>query len=311
MEETILKQKKWKPDNQKIEDLAMKMAAQFFAEEMVPYFHIKGKIKQSAPTEHVYLRVKQMFEDFNYVMDDGSWSHFEFQSTYHGTVDMKRFREYEAVTGRTFDVPVITYVVFTGNIKNPMTSLSEGINTYRIIPIILKNQNADSVIQDIQEKMGRDKKLNRADLLPILFMPFMSGAVSQKERIKFGIKILKDEMKNGMLLEDVQRMQAVLYAFASKFLGSMDLEEIKEDIGMTVLGEMLVNDGIEKGKIQGKTEDILSFLREIGEVPTDLQSKIKEEKDLNLLSQWLKAAAKAKSMQDFAYYVAIRQSSKN
>lgn len=244
-------------------------------------------------------------------MEAGSWSHFEFQSTYHGTVDMKRFREYEAVTGRTFDVPVITYVVFTGNIKNPMTSLSEGINTYRIIPIILKNQNADSVIQDIQEKMGRDKKLNRADLLPILFMPFMSGAVSQKERIKFGIKILKDEMKNGMLLEDVQRMQAVLYAFASKFLGSMDLEEIKEDIGMTVLGEMLVNDGIEKGKIQGKTEDILSFLREIGEVPTDLQSKIKEEKDLNLLSQWLKAAAKAKSMQDFADYVAIRQSSKN
>lgn len=135
----------------------------------------------------------------------------------------------------------------------------------------------------------------------------MSGAVSQKERIKFGIKILKDEMKNGMLLEDVQRMQAVLYAFASKFLGSMDLEEIKEDIGMTVLGEMLVNDGI----IKGKVEDIFLFLREIGEVPTDLQSKIKEEKDLNLLSQWLKAAAKAKSMQDFADYVAIRQSSKN
>lgn len=248
-----------------------------------------------------------MFEDFNYVMDDGSWSHFEFQSTYHGTVDMKRFREYEAVTGRTFDVPVITYVVFTGNIKNPMTSLSEGINTYRIIPIILKNQNADSVIQEIQEKMGRDKKLNRADLLPILFMPFMSGAVSQKERIKFGIRVLKDEMKNGVLLEDVQRMQAVLYAFASKFLGSIDLEEIKEDIGMTVLGEMLVNDGI----IKGKVEDIFLFLREIGEVPTDLQSKIKEEKDLNLLSQWLKAAAKAKSMQDFADYVAIRQSSKN
>ena len=76
---------------------------------------------------------------------------------------------------------------------------------------------------------------------------------------------------------------------------------------MTVLGEMLVNDGI----IKGKVEDIFLFLREIGEVPTDLQSKIKEEKDLNLLSQWLKAAAKAKSMQDFAYYVAIRQSSKN
>lgn len=292
MEETILKQKKWNPDNQKIEDLTMKMAAQFFAKEMVPYFHIT---------------VKQMFEDFNYVMDDGSWSHFEFQSTYHGTVDMKRFREYEAVTERTFDVPVITYVVFTGNIKNPMTSISEGINTYRIIPIVLKNQNADTVIQDIQVKMSGDKNLNRADLLPVLFLPFMDGTVSQKERIKFGIKILKDEMKYCVNLDDAQRMQAVLYAFASKFLGNMDLEEIKEDIRMTVLGEMLVNDGI----IKGKVEDIFLFLREIGEIPTDLQHKIKEEKDLNLLSQWLKAAAKANSIQDFTDYAAIRQSNEN
>lgn len=135
----------------------------------------------------------------------------------------------------------------------------------------------------------------------------MDGTVSQKERIKFGIKILKDEMKNCVNLDDAQRMQAVLYAFASKFLGNMDLEEIKEDIRMTVLGEMLVNDGI----IKGKVEDILLFLREIGEVPTDLQHKIKEEKDLNLLSQWLKAAAKANSIQDFTDYVAIRQSNEN
>ena len=43
-------------------------------------------------------------------------------------------------------------------------------------------------------------------------------------------------------------MQAVLYALAVKFLDSKDLEEVKEEFSMTLLGQMLVNDGIEKGR---------------------------------------------------------------
>ncbi|MDC7286221.1 hypothetical protein NXH76_00250 [Blautia schinkii] len=49
-------------------------------------------------------------------------------------------------------------------------------------------------------------------------------------------------------------MQAILYALAVKTLDSKDLEEIKEAISMTILGQMLVEDGIKKGEQKGRKE---------------------------------------------------------
>lgn len=47
-------------------------------------------------------------------------------------------------------------------------------------------------------------------------------------------------------------MQAVLYAFASKFLNKSEMKEIQEVIAMTPLGEMLMEKGMEKGIAQGE-----------------------------------------------------------
>lgn len=55
-----------------------------------------------------------------------------------GLAGLKRFRTYEALTSYQHKVPITTYVLFSGNIKNPMTSFSEGINTYKVAPIIMK-----------------------------------------------------------------------------------------------------------------------------------------------------------------------------
>lgn len=41
-------------------------------------------------------------------------------------------------------------------------------------------------------------------------------------------------------------VESILYAFADKFLKGKDLEKVKEEISMTKLGEMLVEDGIKK-----------------------------------------------------------------
>lgn len=43
-------------------------------------------------------------------------------------------------------------------------------------------------------------------------------------------------------------MEAVLYAFASKFLDTRELEAVKEVVGMTRLGELLWEEGKEKGQ---------------------------------------------------------------
>ena len=53
--------------------------------------------------------------------------------------------------------------------------------------------------------------------------------------------------------------------------------------------------GIQKGKI----DSLLEILQELGDVPEALQTRIKSEKDLQVLTSWLKAAARADSVEEF------------
>lgn len=52
----------------------------------------------------------------------------------------------------------------------------------------------------------------------------------------------------------------MLYAFADKFLDEKDLEKVKEEISMTKLGEMLVKDGIKKGKGEQATDTAIKAI---------------------------------------------------
>lgn len=116
-------------------------------------------------------------------MEDGSWKHFEFQSKNEGLDGLKRFRSYEALASYQHKVSVTTYVLFSGNIQNPMTQFTEGINTYRIVPIIMREFDADEMIQKLKEKVYAGEKIERYDLVPLALAPLMSGKSSQKQRI--------------------------------------------------------------------------------------------------------------------------------
>ena len=64
------------------------------------------------------------------------------------------------------------------------------------------------------------------------------------------LEVLQEEEAAVTGLE-MEKMQAVLYTFADKFLSAGDLEQVKEMIAMTRLGQMLVEDGIARGIEQG------------------------------------------------------------
>ena len=58
-------------------------------------------------------------------------------------------------------------------------------------------------------------------------------------------------------------------------------------------------DGEAVGKLKGKIDSLLEILQELGDVPEALQTRIKSEKDLQVLTSWLKAAARADSVEEF------------
>ena len=81
---------------------------------------------------------------FNYISGSGSWIHLEFESDSITKEDLRRFREYEAATSRSFNVAVVTYVICTSGVKQLLSKLTEGINSYQVKVIRLKNRNRSS-----------------------------------------------------------------------------------------------------------------------------------------------------------------------
>ena len=238
------------PGNYHLEDMVMKTAAQYFGTELLQYLGIQQQVHYIAPTELVQLEARQMYQDFNYELEDRSWLHLEFESDPIRLADLKRFREYEAATSRKYQVSVITYVVCTADAKKIRSEFTEGLNTYRVKVIRLKDADADQIFAALLKKVSASEILKKEDLLPMLLSPLMGGTMRSKDRIKQALGILNESVIK-VEEEELKKMQAVLYALADKLLDEMELQDIKEVIAMTRLGQMLMEDGMEKGMEKG------------------------------------------------------------
>ena len=254
-----------------IEDLALKSAAAFFGEEIIHWLGIREKALRAAPTEIVTLEARHMYEDFLYEMENGMYYHFEFESDSISDNDLKRFREYEASTSRIFNAPVVTYVICSSKVKVLKDSITEGINTYRIKLIRLKDEDADRFLDQLAGK--ETVQLTREDIIPLLFSPLMGGKRKPADRILACIRLLK-QAENVFSETDIQKMEAILYMFAVKFLDENELKSIKEAIAMTKLGQMIWDDAVEQGVEKGENRYSRLILLLTKEKKTDLIVKI-------------------------------------
>ena len=58
-------------------------------------------------------------------------------------------------------------------------------------------------------------------------------------------------------------------------------------------------EGKSAGRLEGRIEDVLELLEELGQVPQRIVDLIRAEDNLNILSKWLKSAARATSITEF------------
>ena len=272
------------------EDAVLKTSMQFFREELLPYLGVKEKIVGVAPTESVDLEIHKLYQDYNFITESGDWLHFEFQSSNEGLKGLKRFRVYEANTSYQHKVDVTTYVLYSGNIKNPMTEFTTGVNTYRVIPIIMRKKNVDELFAKLREKLERGEVLTKKDVVPLILSPLMGGEMPQKERFLESYRITQSAV--DMEKPEAEKIEAVIYAMAEKFLEEKELEELKREVRMTRLGQMLVDDGIEIGIARG-IQALVSACQEFGILKKDTVNQVmkgfqlsEEEAEENVEKYW-------------------------
>lgn len=98
---------------------------------------------------------------------------------------------------------------------------------------------------------------------------------------------------NGILSEFLSAQRAEVIAMS--IFEYNEEEELKK----------LRNSEFSEGKAEGKAEAVLDLLEELGAVPDTLRDRIMQEKDPVLLRKWLRQAAKAVSVEQFAQKAGI------
>ncbi len=59
--------------------------------------------------------------------------------------------------------------------------------------------------------------------------------------------------------------------------------------------------------MEDRAEAVIELLEDLGELSDSLKTSIIEQTDLELLRKWLKAAARAKSIEDFEQTIGLMQ----
>ncbi|MBE6043166.1 MAG: DUF4351 domain-containing protein [Clostridium thermopalmarium] len=165
----------------------------------------------------------------------------------------------------------VTYVVYSGNIKSSRNILQTGINEFKVNTISMASKDGDKIYNDIVEKIKSGIEITKQDIISLTFTPIMAGKIGIADKIINAIHVIKDI--NNDYKNDIE---SILYAFANKFLSGKDLEKVKEELRMTELGKSLIQEGIEKGKDEGKAELLIKqLMKKFKKLPNGYKEKIK------------------------------------
>lgn len=228
----------------KHEDAVMKMGFDYFRDTILRTLNINYEFVDGTPTEVVEIHIDNLYMDYNFLTTEDRIVHIEFQTTNdHIIDDLLRFRVYEALLAQKEKKKVITYVIFSGEIENAKTELDCGIYTYRVNPIYLTGHDADEIFRTVKVKLEAGERLSEEDFANLTLTPLMKSKMSRKDVIKKAIQTVKQEKQ-----VTAEKTMAMLYTLADKFLSAGELEEVKEALSMTRLGQMLYDDGLKKGR---------------------------------------------------------------
>ena len=115
------------------------------------------------------------------------------------------------------------------------------------------------------------------------------------------INRIRENQKSGMEIKaavDAAVDSCIKDGILAEFLRKHKAEVIS--VCLTEFDEKVFADGMrEEGEIIGTAKAAVQLLEDYGEVPEMVRTLIMEQDDLELLSKWLKIAARAESIKEF------------
>ena len=148
-----------------------------------------------------------------------------------------------------------------------------------------------------QELMKRCRTLREYSEFVTRIRRYADGKAAIEEAVD---RAVTECIEEGILSDFLRGQRAEVIA--------MSIFEYNEEEEMKKLREGEREIWQRRGKAEGKAESVLEVLEVYGQVPEYVERRILGEKDIEILSAWLKEAAKAESVEDFLEKTGLKES---
>lgn len=257
-------------------DTLQKYASSLFKDATLEFYGIKAaKIKELINVELPVVEVSDSSTDFVFLLEDGSYLHLEFQSSFK-TEDLIRFAIYDLRLFKRDRRLIKTVVIYTSDVKNAPNPLDIGSMVYNPDYVMMGKYNGNDIYKDLDEKIKAGQDLSDNDILNLMFLPLMEHTLPRKDLAARSIEMAKkipDETKREACI-------ATTIAFAEKYLSKGELAGIMEVMKMTIVAEMLKNEEkIEMAKGMLRENISIDKIIRITRLDESTILKLKEEVD--------------------------------
>ncbi|MEQ8199554.1 MAG: hypothetical protein ABRQ27_16390, partial [Clostridiaceae bacterium] len=215
-------------DYNKVEDAVMKEAMNYFKDHAVRFFGIKEKVIAPAETELKNIDIKTNQMDYLFHVEDGSYLHFEFQTT-NKKEDLSRFLYYDTSLYCKHRRKIKTVIIYSADIEDVETKIDGGSIKYLTKAFYMKSLDGDERLEYLRKKIHKGEHLSDEDIVNLTFMPLMRSKDDKSTRTMQCID-LTNNIKDK---DNKNKCTILLYALFDKFGDIESKKKFREVISMT------------------------------------------------------------------------------
>ena len=210
-------------------DIIQKYTSSLFRDATLEFYGIKtAKIKELINVELPVMEVGGSSADFVFLLEDDSYLHFEFQTTFDKD-DLLRFAGYDLRLYARDGRRIVTVVIYTADVTRAETELDLGSMVYRPEKIMMADYDGNAIYERLSARITAGDALTDAEMLSLIFLPLMGTTLSRGELAENTIKLaqsIPDRTKRDACI-------AAAFAFGNRYLDENGMERIKEALQMS------------------------------------------------------------------------------
>ena len=218
-------------------DIISKYTSSLFKNALFDFYGIKStaKIKDLINVEFQVVEVSEAMADFVFLMDDDTYKHFEFQTSYEKK-DLTRFSRYDTFLYDRDGRKVQTVIIYSADVKKIDEELDIGSLTYKPTNVMMYKFDGNKIYKDLATKLKEKQELTDIDMLNLIFLPLMNNSIPKDELALKSIELAKT-------IEDRAKRETCIVstiAFTGKYLTENEMIKIWEVAKMTdVIGRLI------------------------------------------------------------------------